>query len=156
MSDYSMIGSFSEGGASALNGDIITNLREAEEKAVISPLDKSLETWDTELEKIGAIEVKINELLSSAKLFDLFSSSNNAFEQITATTTGTSAVFDAVDIGGLNEGSFSVDIQQLAKKDVHQTDLTFTDKTASAAALGNASDILKITVGSTYDSANTV
>lgn len=156
MSDYSMIGSFSEGGASALNGDIITNLREAEEKAVISPLDKSLETWDTELEKIGEIEVKVNELLSSAKLFDLFSSSNNAFEQITATTTGTSAVFDAVDIGGLNEGSFSVDIQQLAKKDVHQTDLTFTDKTASAAALGNASDILKITVGSTYDSANTV
>ena len=156
MSDYSMIGSFSEGGASALNGDIITNLREAEEKAVISPLDKSLETWDTELEKIGEIEVKVNELLSSAKLFDLFSSSNNAFEQITATTSGSSAVFDALDVGGLNEGSFSVDIQQLAKKDVHQTALTFTDKTASAAALGNASDILKITVGSTYDSANTV
>ena len=156
MSDYSMIGSFSEGGASALNGDIITNLREAEEKAVISPLDKSLETWDTELEKIGEIEVKVNELLSSAKLFDLFSSSNNAFEQITATTSGSSAVFDALDVGGLNEGSFSVDIQQLAKKDVHQTALTFTDKTASAAALGNASDILKITVGSIYDSANTV
>lgn len=156
MSDYSMIGSFSEGGASALNGDIITKLREAEEKAVIAPLDKSLETWDTELEKIGEIEVKVNELLASAKLFDLFSTSNNAFEQITATTSGTSAVFDAVDIGGLNEGSFSVDVQQLAKKDVHQTDLTFTDKTASAADLGNVDDILKITVGSTYDAAKTV
>ena len=156
MSDYSMIGSFSEGGASALNGDIITNLREAEEKAVIAPIDKSLETWDTELEKFGEIEVKINELLSSAKLFDLFNSGTNAFEQVIASTSGTSASFDAVDVGGLKEGSFSVDISQLAQKDVHQTNLTFTDKTSSAADLGDANDILKITIGSTYDSANTV
>ncbi len=156
MADYSMIGSFSEGGASALNGDIITRLREAEEKAVISPLDTRLEDWDSELEKVGEIDIKLKELLTAVKAFDLFNSGNNAFEQITANTTGTSTVFDATDLGALEVGTTNISVAHLASKDVHQTATTFTDITASAADLGNADDILKITIGSSYDSAKTI
>lgn len=123
MADYSLLGSFSDGGASALNGELISKLKTAEEKSKVSPIETQLETWDTELEKIDEIEVKINELLESVKVFDLFSSSNNAFEQISATTSGDSAIFDAVDIAGLNVGTVSINITQLAQKDVFQSDL---------------------------------
>ncbi len=155
MSDYSMVGSFSEGGASALNGDLINKLRETDESALIKPFDTDLELWDTESEKMDEIEAKVGELLESVKLFDLYGSSNNAFEQITANTTGTSAVFDSADIGSLEEGSYLVDIDQLAKKDVHQSSV-FTDSTAAATSLGGDDDILKITIGSTFDSSKTV
>ncbi len=155
MADYSMIGSFSEGGASALNGDIITKLREAEEKSVIAPIETRLEDWDSELEKVGEIDIKLKELLTAVKAFDLFNSGNNAFEQITANTTGTSTVFDATDLGALEVGTTNVTIAHLASKDVHQTADTFTDSTDSASGLGDADDKLKITVGSSYDTGTT-
>ncbi len=133
MADYSMIGSFSDGGASALNGDLITKLREAEEKAVIAPIDKSLETWDTELEKFGEIDTAVNELRSAVAAFNLFNSGNTAFDQISADTTGTSAVFDATDLGSLEEGITTVSVSQLAQKDVYQTDAYFSADTKIGA-----------------------
>jgi len=36
MADYSMLGSLGSGGASALSGDLLTKLRTAEEKSVVS------------------------------------------------------------------------------------------------------------------------
>ena len=133
MADYSMIGSFSDGGASALNGDLIKKLREAEEKAVIAPIDKSLETWDTELEKFGEIDTAVNELRSAVSAFNLFNSGNTAFDQISADTTGTSAVFDATDLGSLKEGITKVSVSQLAQKDVYQTDAYFSADTKIGA-----------------------
>ena len=135
MSDYSMIGSFSEGGASALNGDIISKLRKAEEKSVISPLDKNLETWDTELKKFGEIDTAVKDLKNAVAAFDLFNSGNTAFDKISANTTGTSAVFDATDLGSLKEGITKVSVSQLAQKDVYQTDAYFSADTKIGAEI---------------------
>jgi len=119
--DYSTIGAFNTGNAASLNGDVITKIREAEEKAVLDPIDVSLEDLEIESEVFTEIQTKISELLETIKPFDLYSSENNAFEQVTASTSGTSAVFDAVDVASLQEGTYLIDITQLAQKDVWQS-----------------------------------
>jgi flagellar hook-associated protein 2 len=116
-------------GANGLTQELIDKLKTAETKAQIEPYSTSLENWETELEKIDAINVKVTELLTAMTDFDLNKNGSNAFEQVIATTTGTSTVFDALDISGLIEGTTSVNVTQLAQKDVYQT-ATFTDKTA--------------------------
>ncbi len=121
--DYSTVGAFNTGNASSLNGDVITKLRAAEEKAVLDPIDTKLENLDLEVEKIAEIEAKMTEFLNTVKPFDLYSSTNNAFEQISATTTGSSAVFDATDVGSLKEGTYQVNVTQIAQKDVWQSNV---------------------------------
>ena len=59
MSDYSMMGSFSTGGAAALNGELIQKLYDAEKASKVDPIEKSLELWDTEKSKIAEINDKI-------------------------------------------------------------------------------------------------
>ncbi len=99
MADYTQLGSFNTGGAASLNGELIQKLYDADSKSKITPIEKSLELIDTEKEKITEINTKVNELLAAIKPFDLFSSGNNAFEQISANITGTSALFDSADVG---------------------------------------------------------
>jgi len=121
MADYSMMGSFGTGGASALNGELIQKLKDADTKSKIDPIDKSLELWDTEKDKIAEIKTKVSELIAAVKPFDLFNPKSNAFEQVTASTSGDSAVFDAADVGALKPGTMNVNISQLAQKDVYQS-----------------------------------
>ncbi|PIF04639.1 MAG: flagellar hook protein FliD [Arcobacter sp.] len=121
MADYTQLGSFNTGGAASLNGELIQKLYDADSKSKITPIEKSLELIDTEKEKITEINTKVNELLAAIKPFDLFSSGNNAFEQISANITGTSALFDSADVGALKTGTYQVDIEQVAQKDVWQS-----------------------------------
>lgn len=121
--DYSSVGSF---GSSGLEGETINKLRAAEEKDVIDPIITSLNEWHEEADVIVAVEEKVGSLLETIKAFDLFSVDNNAFEQITANSTGTSAIFDAVDLGSLETGSYQVNITQLAQQDVWQSN-TYTE-----------------------------
>lgn len=121
MADYSMVGSFSSGGAAALNGDLITKLREAEEKATVKPIETSIEDIGKEEEKMVEIAEKFDALLNSISVFDLYNSGSNAFNQISASTTGSSAIFDAVDLGSLDEGTLSVTVDFMAEKDVFQS-----------------------------------
>jgi flagellar hook-associated protein 2 len=144
--DYSLVGSFSTGAASSLNGDLINKLRAAEEKAVIAPIDKSLETWDKELEVISDIDTKINTLRDAIKPFDLFNSNGTIFEAVSASTTGTSAVFDAVDVSGLTTGTTTIDVTQLAQRDVYQSNI-FSDSTAIMSEGQNDGDKLSIQIG---------
>ena len=133
-------------GSTGLNQELIDKLKEAEKKAKVTPIETKLETWDKELEKFGEIEVKINELLASVKSLDLFNlSGTNAFEQIVANTNGTSAMFEAVDKSLLTEGTSTIDVTQLAKRDVYQTN-TFTDSSATISA--DINDKISIAVGS--------
>jgi flagellar hook-associated protein 2 len=121
MSDYSMLGSFSTGSASNLNGELIQKLKDAESASKIDPITESLELIDKEEEKIAEINDKVNELLTAIKPFDLFNSTSTVFDQISATTTGEAAIFDAVDIGALKEGRINVNISQIAQRDAYQT-----------------------------------
>jgi len=126
MSDYSMLGSFSDGGASALNGDLITKLKEAESKAVIDPIDKKIENNTAEGEKFTEIEATINDFYQAIKPLDLFYSGTNAFDAISANTTGDSVIFDAADTSKLQNGTTNVTVNQLAQKDVWQSDISTT------------------------------
>jgi flagellar hook-associated protein 2 len=138
MSDYSMLGSFSTGNASQLNGELIDKLKNAEKHSVLSQIDKDLEkitgvdaeTGDSldklgESDKFALIKAQVMDLQLKIGVFDLNSSSTTAFDAVSASTTGTAAVFDAVDVSGLDEGTTNITVTQLAQRDVYQS-VTFT------------------------------
>lgn len=136
------------GQASTLNSDLITKLKDAETASTVTPLDKKLETWQTESDKIAEIVSLTNDLLTTVKPFDLYVTSGvNAFNNKSASTSGTSAVFDAVDVGALNTGITTIDVSQLAQKDVYQSN-TISD--TSATIIGTDSNDSLTINGTTY------
>lgn len=116
-------------GSTGLSAELIEKLKSAETKAKVDPIETRITDWDTEVEQFGEIEAKIAEFLAASKSFDLFSTNENAFEQVYATATGTAASFDATGTSNLNPGTVSVSVSQLAQKDVYMSD-TITDKDA--------------------------
>lgn len=138
------------GGSAALSNDIIDKLKAADRAATVEPIETDLEDWDKELEKVLEFDEKVSELLLAVKPFDLFSTDANAFEQMSASTTGTSAVFDAVDVSSLIEGTVNVTITQLAQKDVHGSTTAFADPDATITTA--TGENLSININSTdYD-----
>lgn len=133
-------------GAAGLSQELIDKLKAAEAKAKVDPYTEKLATWDKELEKITEIETKVTELLSKIQSYDLYSSTPNAFNQVTASTTGTAAVFNAINAEDLEEGTISVTIEQLAQRDVYQTNV-FGDKTVQVADGNDDGDSISIEVG---------
>lgn len=132
------------GQASALNSELIEKLKTAERKSAVAPLEKRIENIATEKTTFTSISTKVSELLASIKPFDLFISGGvTAFEQKTATTSGDSVTFDAADVKTLKKGSTTVNVSQLAQKDVYQSE-TITDKSAYSSLTGT----LDIAVGS--------
>lgn len=118
------------GQASTLNQDLIDKLKAAERKSSVEPIETSLSNWELESVKVAEIKLQTQDLLNAIKPFDLFVTGGvNAFEAKSATTTGESVTFDAVDAGGLNTGTTTVDVSQLAQRDVYQSS-SFTDKDA--------------------------
>ena len=133
------------GQASTLNQELIDKLKDAERKAQVEPIEKDLEEIATEQEKITEIIGLANTFLDAVKPFDLFvTSGTNAFEDKSATTSGDSVVFDAVDVASLNTGTTTVSVTTLAQRDVYQTN-TFADK--DAVITTDAGD--KITINGT-------
>ncbi|RXJ76396.1 hypothetical protein CRV03_09845 [Arcobacter sp. F155] len=132
-------------GSTGLNQDLIDKLKEAERKSTVGliedQLDKIIEEGG-EAEKLDAIINKVNEFLESIKPFDLFISSGvSAFDQKSASVAGSSALFDAVDVSSIDEGTTTVKINQLAQKDVYQTN-SFADSTAQITGGNDAGDML--------------
>ncbi|NVJ52485.1 MAG: flagellar filament capping protein FliD [Campylobacteraceae bacterium] len=120
-------------GSSTLNQELLDKLKDAERAARVQPIENRLEDItkeDGESDTLKAIIEQVNQFLESTKPFDLFVKGGiNAFNQKSANVVGTSAVFDAVNVGNISEGTTEVFIEQLAKKDVFQSN-TFTDKDA--------------------------
>ena len=134
-------------GSTGLSQDFIDKLKAGDTKAKIDPYVTKLETWDKELEKIDEINLKTMELLDSIKSFDLYYSGGaDSFSQVSANTTGDSVVFDAVDISTLKAGTNEVNITQIAKRDVYQTN-TFSDKEVVLSTGQADGDKLTIKVG---------
>ncbi|MDY0327085.1 MAG: flagellar filament capping protein FliD [Arcobacteraceae bacterium] len=129
----------------SLSQELIDKLKSAERKARVEPIEAKLEKWDSELEKFGEIEEKVNALLAAVTDLDLYNNKGtNAFEQIVANTSGTSAMFEAVDTSLLSPGMTTIDVTQLAKRDVFQT-ATFSDPSSVISA--DANDKISITIG---------
>ena len=134
MADYSLLGSFSTGGAKNLNAELITKLKDAEKKSVLAQIDPHLEKitgidaeTDEALDTVGesttlsVIKAQALDLMAKMGSFDLDTTNKTAFDAVAANTTGSAAVFDAVDIGGLEPGTNNVDVSQLAQRDVYQS-----------------------------------
>ena len=133
-------------GSTSLNQELIDKLKSAEEKARVEPFTTDLEDWDLELEKITEIETLVTNLQTAVSQFNLYSDSNNVFEQVNASTTGNAAVFDAYDVSGLEEGTTLISVSQLAQRDVFQTN-KFSDASALIDGGQDSGDKLTITVG---------
>ena len=118
--DYSMIGSMGGEAAQSVNGDMINKIRAAEEKSVIAPITEDIENIDIETEKLTEIKEKVLEFQDVVNYFDIYND-ENVFNQHLFDTTGSAAVFDAVDMATLEEGTISVNITQLAQKDAFQS-----------------------------------
>lgn len=113
------------GQASALNSDLIEKLKTAERKSTVEPIETKITNITGEKETFATINSKVKEVLDSIKPFDLFVSGGvNAFEQKSATTSGDSVTFDAVDLQALKKGITTVSVSQLAQKDVYQSNTT--------------------------------
>ena len=134
MADYSLMGSFSTGGASALSGDLLTKLKDAERGSLLFQIDDQLEaitgldadTGDAlddlgESNKMLFIKAQALDLMAKMSSFDLASTETTAFDAVSASTTGDAAVFDAVDVGGLEPGTNNITITQLSQRDVYQS-----------------------------------
>ena len=110
------------GQAAALNNDLIDKLKAAERKSTVEPIETKITNIATEKDTFAKIETKVSELLDAIKPFDLFVTGGvTAFEQKSATTSGDSVTFDAADVKSLKNGAITVNIGQLAQKDVYQS-----------------------------------
>lgn len=127
--DYSSIGGFGGEGAQSVNGTMINKIRAAEEASTIDPITEDIDNIALEAEKLEEIKTKISELEDIVSYFDLYND-ENVFNQYLYDTSGTSAVYDAIDKTTLEEGTTSINITQLAQKDVYQSS-TIASETAS-------------------------
>ena len=131
-------------GSVDLSSELITKLKTAESKSVLDPITTNKEDTQAELDALTEIQTMVSELLDLVDDFDLYTSGTNIFDEITATTTGSSVSFDAADTSKLNPGTISVTVEQLAQKDVYQSN-TISDITSTITNGGT----LSIKVGDT-------
>lgn len=120
-------------GSLDLNSELLTKLKTAESTSVLDPITAEIAENETELEALTEIETMVLELLDLVDDFDLFTSGTNIFDEITASTTGSSVSFDATDTSNLTPGNISVTVSQLAQKDVYQSN-TISDSTSTLEA----------------------
>lgn len=110
------------GQAASLNSELIEKLKTAERKSAVAPIETKIEKMTKEKVIFASIQTKVAELLDTIKPFDLFVSGGvTAFEQKSATTSGDSVTFDAADIKTLKKGTTTVNVGQLAQKDVYES-----------------------------------
>jgi len=112
------------GQGAALNNDLIDKLKAVDKKATIDPLERRLENLPKEREVISNISAKVDDFLNALKVFSLNQTTGtNAFHQKSANITGDGVAFDTDDLSSLKVGTLSVKVEQLAQKDVWQSNL---------------------------------
>ena len=107
-------------GSTDLSSELIARLKTAESTAILDPITEDKEETQAEIDAVDAIQTMVTDLLDLVESFDLYYTDTNIFDEVSATTTGSSANFDATDTSNMEEGTVSVDITQLAQKDVYQ------------------------------------
>lgn len=140
-----ILGLGSEGSVD-LNSELISKLKTADATAILDPITANIESTNVEIDALATVQTAITELLDLVDDFDLYTSGTNVFDEISATTTGSSASFDAADTSDLEVGTITVSVEQLAQKDVYQSS-TISDITEEMD-----SGTISITIGEdTYE-----
>ena len=117
-------------GSVDLSSELITKLKTAESTSILDPIKTEQEDTQAEIDALSKIQTMVLELLDLVDDFDLFTSDTNIFDEVSATTTGSSVSFDATDTSNMEEGTVSIEVTQLAQKDVYQSN-TISDTTAT-------------------------
>ena len=117
-------------GSTDLSSELITKLKTAESTSILDPITAEQEDTQAEIDALDEIQTMVLELLDLVDDFDLFTSDTNIFDEVSATTTGSSVSFDATDTSNMEEGTVSIEVTQLAQKDVYQSN-TISDTTAT-------------------------
>ena len=124
-----------QGQAASLNSDMLEKLKAVDRKATVEPIEKKLEKFESEKKVISDVTTKVNELYDAVKVFSLNQSSGvNAFQQKSANVSGEGVVFDSDDLSALKTGSLRVEVQELAQKDVWQSNQISGSKTDAVNA----------------------
>lgn len=133
-------------GSADLSSELLTKLKTAESTDVLDPITAEQEDTQTEIDALNEVQTMVTDLLDLVKDFDLFTSGTNIFDNVTASTSGSSASFDATDSSNLEPGTITINVTQLAQKDVYQSN-KISDKTSTMD-----SGTISISVGdNTYD-----
>lgn len=133
-------------GSVDLSSELLTKLKTAESTSILDPITAEKEDTQAEIDALDEIQTMTLEFLDLVKSLDLYTSGTNVFNEISASTTGSSASFDATDSSNLDPGTITVNVTQLAQKDVYQSN-TISSKTATLD-----SGTISITIGEeTYD-----
>ena len=124
-----------QGQAASLNSDMLEKFKAVDRKATVEPIEKKLEKFESEKKVISDVTTKVNELYDAVKVFSLNQSSGvNAFQQKSANVSGEGVVFDSDDLSALKTGSLRVEVQELAQKDVWQSNQISGSKTDAVNA----------------------
>lgn len=120
-----MLGQLGSQGAAGLSQANIDKLKASEKEAKVKPIENNLSKWEQESAALSNIKTKVSEFLEATKAFDLYSPQDNAFEQLSANTEGSSATFKSLDGATVDPGNTDVYIKQLATRDVYQSGQIF-------------------------------
>lgn len=133
-------------GSLDLNSELLTKLKTAESTDILDPITAEEEDTQAEIDALSEVQTMVADLLDLVKDFDLYTSDTNIFDEISASTSGSSASFDATDSSNLEPGTITVNVTQLAQKDVYQSN-TISDTTSTMD-----SGTISISIGdNTYD-----
>ena len=128
-------------GSVDLNSELLDKLKTAESTSILDPITTEIDDTQAEIDAVDEVSTKILELLAVVESFDLYTSDTNIFDEVSATTSGSSVSFAADDTSNLNPGTINVTVSQLATKDVYQSDIISDNE----AIMSNGT--LSVTVG---------
>ncbi len=138
----SSLSSLGLGSDGALSYDVIDQLRAVDEKAQISPIDAKLEKNTTKTSDLSILTTMTATLKSATSTL----SDEMSYLKRTASLSNTAVSVTAASGSGVQD--FDMRVDQLAQRDIFQTD-GFTSETS---ALGLTSGTFSIMIGSTtYD-----
>jgi len=127
MSDLGTLSSLGLGSSGALSYDTIDKLRQADEDAIIKPIDNKIETTQARQKALD----DLTTLLASFKSSTSSLSYDSLYSKVNVETSGSSAVVTAQD--GVSTQSINLDVSNIATNDVKESksfeskDSTFTD-----------------------------
>jgi flagellar hook-associated protein 2 len=130
------------GGSASLNDDMLTKLRAEDEKVTVKPAEKRIEDWQKGSDSYDLVKAQFTTFQDAMYPFTQGNLNNNVFDAVSTSVQGDSVLYDAV--GSLEEGTSNITVNQLATRDVWQSDNTVS----STDDLVGAGDF-KITIDGT-------
>ncbi len=130
------------GGAASLNDEMLDKLRAEDEKVTVAPAEERLVEWQDGSDSYDLVKAQVTAFQDAMYPFTQGNLNNNVFDAVSSSVQGDAVLYDAV--GTLEEGTSNIVVNQLATRDVWQSNNTV----ASSDTLVGAGEF-KITLDGT-------